>query len=59
MNRNKLYKALIKFEFSIRDDNTQKMWFLISQSIIYKDINKNEKEITNIYSDNHYNEQKS
>ena len=59
MNRNKLYKALIKFEFSIRDDNTQKMWFLISQSIIYKDINKNENEITNIYSDNHYNEQKS
>ena len=34
----KLYKALIKFEFTIKDDNTKKMCFLISQFIIYKDI---------------------
>ena len=38
IDNNKLYKALIKFVFNLKDDNTKKMCFLISQFVIYKNI---------------------
>ena len=38
IDSNKLYKVLIKFGFTISNDNTKKKYFLISQFIICKDI---------------------